>query len=49
MIYYHIIAFVSLLGGIVEKNLQYVDVCDHCVQSQNEIVTNGNAILGTAL
>ena len=49
MIYYHIIAFVSLLEGIVEKNLEYVDVYDHCVQSQNEIVTNGNVILGTAL
>ena len=40
---------VSLLEGIVEKHLEYVDVYDHCVQSQNEIFTNGNVIVGTAL
>jgi len=41
---------VHCLESTVEKYLEYVEVFDHCVQSQNWTFMNGgNVIIGTAL
>jgi len=49
MIYYHIIAFVSLLEGIVEKNLEYVDVGYMIIVFSRRIRLLGMAMLSLAL